>query len=214
MTLLKVIFIGNKEYKMYEKYFKRLLDLFISILAFPLFAIVFIIFAPLIKFEDGGSVFYKAKRRGKDGCIFEMYKLRSMKMNAPDIRNKDNSTYNSPDDPRITKVGNVIRKTSIDETAQILNVIKGDMSIIGPRPITIDKPINEYDKKRKLRLKVKPGITGYQQAYYRNSISQEEKFVMDAEYALNISFIFDLKIFFKTIDTVFSKKNIYNAINK
>lgn len=135
-----------------------------------------------------------------------------MKMNAPDIRNVDNSTYNSPDDPRITKIGSFIRRTSIDEIPQIFNVLKGDMSFIGPRPITINRPLSEYDEKRRVRLTVKPGITGYSQAYYRNSISQEEKLEYDAEYARKISFLLDLKIFFKTIQTIVKKENIY--INK
>lgn len=198
---------------MYAKYVKRLLDIIISIIGIPFFAIIFVVIAPLIKMEDHGTVFYKAKRRGIRGRIFEMYKFRSMKMNAPDIRNKDNSTFNSPNDQRLTKIGKLLRKTSIDETAQILNVLKGDMSIIGPRPITIDKPVEEYDEKRIKRLEVRPGITGYQQAFYRNSVGQEEKFEMDAKYADEISFALDIKIFFKSIQTVLLQKNIYSVKN-
>lgn len=196
---------------MYIKYIKRIIDLIISICVFPFFIILFIIIAPIIFFEDRGSVFYRAKRRGMNGCVYEMYKFRSMKMNAPDIRNADNSTYNSPDDPRITKIGKVLRKTSIDEIPQILNVLKGDMSIIGPRPTTTDKPLELYDEKRLVRLRVRPGITGYTQAYYRNSITQEEKFEFDAQYASEVSFILDTKIFFRTIYTVLAGKNIYNS---
>ena len=197
---------------MYKHYIKRLLDLIFSIIALPFVLILVAITGPLIWKEDHGSIFYKAKRRGLNGSIFDMYKLRSMKMNAPDIRNSDNSTYNSPDDPRITKIGRILRKTSLDEVPQILNVLKGDMSFIGPRPITINRPLSEYDEKRRVRLTVKPGITGYSQAYYRNSISQEEKLEYDAEYARKISFLLDLKIFFKTIQTIVKKENIY--INK
>ena len=196
---------------MYAMYIKRIIDLIISICAFPFFIILFVIIAPFIFLEDHGSVFYRAKRRGLNGCVYEMYKFRSMKMDAPDIRNDDKSTYNSPDDPRITKIGRVLRKTSIDEIPQIINVLKGDMSIIGPRPTTIDKPLELYDEKRLVRLKVKPGITGYTQAYYRNSITQEEKFEFDAQYALEVSFILDTKIFFRTIYTVLAGKNIYNS---
>ena len=199
---------------MYKKYIKRWLDFAGALVLTPFIAVVGVIVAPLIYLEDHGSVFYKAKRRGVNGSIFEMYKFRSMKMNAPDIRNKDNSTYNSPDDPRITKIGRFLRKTSIDELPQVLNILKGDMSFIGPRPITIDKPVSEYDEKRRTRLTVRPGITGYQQAYFRNSIGQEQKFEMDAEYAKKVSFLFDLKIFFKTIQTVLLRKNIYNAHNE
>ena len=170
---------------------------------------VCVIVAPMIKLEDHGSVFYLAKRRGLNGKIFNMYKFRSMKMNAPDLRNADNSTYNSEDDPRITKTGKILRKTSIDELPQIFNIIKGDMSFIGPRPVTTNRPLEEYDEKRRIRLLVRPGITGYSQAYYRNSIGQEEKLEHDAEYAQNVTFIGDLKIIFKTIDTVLHRKNIY-----
>lgn len=197
--------------QVYIKYIKRIIDLLISICAFPFFIILFIVIAPLIYLEDYGSVFYKAKRRGINGCVYEMYKFRSMKMSAPDIRNADNSTYNSPDDIRLTKIGRVLRKTSIDEIPQIINVLKGDMSIIGPRPTTIDKPLELYDEKRLVRLKVKPGITGYTQAYYRNSITQEEKFAYDAQYVTEVNFILDVKIFLRTIYTVLAKNNVYNS---
>lgn len=198
---------------MYRKYVKRWIDILASLILCPLVLLICVIVAPFIYFEDKGSIFYKAKRRGLNGTIFEMYKLRSMKMNAPDIRNEDNSTYNSPTDPRITRTGKTIRKLSIDELPQVFNILKGDMSFIGPRPVTINKPLEEYDDKRRIRLTVRPGITGYQQAYYRNSITQEEKFKMDAEYAQNVSFFLDLKIFFKTIQTVMLRKNIYNTEN-
>lgn len=198
----------------YSRFIKRIIDFFGALILTPFVVLICLIVGPFIYFEDHGSIFYKAKRRGVKGKVFEMYKLRSMRMNAPDLRNADNSTYNSPDDPRITKIGRLIRKTSIDELPQVFNILKGDMSFIGPRPVTIDKPLEEYDKKRKVRLQVRPGITGYQQAYYRNSIGQEQKFEMDAEYAQKISFVFDIKIFFKTIQTVLLRKNIYNVNNK
>ena len=194
---------------MYQKYIKRILDIIISLIAMPFFLISFIFVAPAIYLNDRGSIFYKAKRRGLHGKIFEMYKYRSMMMNAPDLRNADNSTFNSFDDPRITKVGRFLRKTSIDELPQILNVLKGDMSIIGPRPITTNKPLEEYDEKRRIRLQVKPGVTGSVQAYYRNSIGQEEKLQHDAEYAQNVTFLEDVKIILKTIQTVFQRKDIY-----
>ncbi len=194
---------------MYQKYVKRILDIMISLIALPFFLLSFLFVAPAIYLEDRGSIFYKAKRRGIHGCIFEMYKYRSMKMNAPDLRNADNSTFNSSDDPRITRVGKFLRKTSIDELPQIINVLKGDMSIIGPRPITINKPLEEYDEKRKIRLQVKPGVTGSVQALYRNSIGQEEKLQHDAEYAQNVTFVGDVKIILKTIQTVVQRKGIY-----
>lgn len=194
---------------MYQRYVKRILDIIISLIVLPFFFISLIFVAPAIYLNDHGTIFYKAKRRGIHGKVFEMYKYRSMKMNAPDLRNADNSTFNSPDDPRITNVGRFLRKTSVDEIPQILNVLKGDMSIIGPRPITINKPLEEYDEKRKIRLQVKPGVTGSVQAYYRNSIGQEEKLQHDAEYAQNVTFIGDVKIILKTIQAVLWRKDIY-----
>lgn len=194
---------------MYSKYIKRILDLFLALIALPFVLVACAIFGPLIWLEDRGSIFYLAKRRGLNGCVFNMYKLRSMKMNAPDIRNADNSTYNSADDPRVTKVGKFLRRTSIDELPQVFNILKGDMSWIGPRPITTDRPLEQYDRKRIDRLKVKPGITGYSQAYFRNNISQEEKLELDAVYAKNVTFIGDLKIIVKTVVTVLGRKNIY-----
>ena len=197
---------------LYKKYFKRAFDFIGALIFTPFILIICLIVGPFIYLEDKGSIFYRAKRRGVNGEIFEMFKFRSMKMNAPDIRNADNSTYNAPDDPRITKIGKILRKTSIDELPQIFNILRGDMSFIGPRPITIDRPLEDYDEKRRIRLRVRPGITGYSQAYFRNSISQEEKLQYDAEYAQNVTFTGDIKIFFKTIETVLFRKNIY--INK
>lgn len=194
---------------MYRKFVKRLIDLAGSLTLSPFVALVCLVFAPLIYLEDKGTIFYRAKRRGVNGKIFEMYKLRSMKMNAPDLRNADNSTYNAADDPRITKIGRILRKTSVDELPQVFNIVKGDMSFIGPRPITTNRPLEEYDEKRRVRLTVRPGITGYSQAYFRNSIPQEEKLEHDAEYARNVTFLGDVKIVLKTISTILSRKNIY-----
>ena len=177
---------------LYKKYFKRAFDFIGALILTPFILIICLIVGPFIYLEDKGSIFYRAKRRGVNGEIFEMFKFRSMKMNAPDIRNADNSTYNAPDDPRITKIGKILRKTSIDELPQIFNILIGDMSFIGPRPITIDRPLEDYDEKRRIRLRVRPGITGYSQAYFRNSISQEEKLQYDAEYAQNVTFIGDI----------------------
>ena len=160
---------------------------------------------------DGKPVFYTANRIGKDGKIYKMYKFRSMKNNAPDIRMEDGSTYNAADDPRVTKIGRILRATSIDETPQILNVLKGDMSFIGPRPFVPVEGKKCLDKDFTDRLKVRPGITGYTQAYYRNAISQNEKIKLDAIYARKVTFINDIKILLKTIDTVVHRKNIYRV---
>lgn len=194
---------------MYSKYFKRLFDIIFAVLMMPILILIFLVIGLLIFCEDRGPIFYKAPRRGRNGSVFKIYKLRSMKVNAEDIRNADGSTYNSKNDSRVTKIGRFIRKTSIDELPQIINVLKGEMSVIGPRPITIDKPLNEYDEKRRIRLQVLPGITGYSQAYFRNTKPQEEKFEYDAEYAQNVSLLLDIKILFLTIKTVLLRKNIY-----
>lgn len=194
---------------MYNRYLKRLLDIIISILVLPIVLPIIFVFGCLVWLEDKGDVFYLADRRGLNGQIFKMIKLRSMKMNAPDIRNSDNSTFNSIDDSRVTKIGRIIRKTSIDELPQIINVLKGEMSWVGPRPITTDKPLSQYDQKRLDRLKVKPGITGYSQAFFRNNISQEEKLSLDAEYANKVSFKLDFEIVLQTIKTVVKRDNLY-----
>ena len=199
---------------MYKNFFKRLFDIIGALSAIPFVLLISLFVGLSIYIDDRGDIFYLASRRGRYGEIFKMFKFRSMKMNAPDIRNSDNSTYNSPDDPRITKVGRFIRKTSIDELPQFFNVLIGDMSFIGPRPVTTDRPLEEYDEKRKIRLEVRPGITGYSQAYFRNSISNEEKLEKDAFYARNVTFGGDLKIIFATVNTVVFRKNIYNKKNR
>lgn len=198
---------------MYEKYIKRIFDFVISILILPIFGVLFLFVGLAIIMDDGFPIFYNAKRIGKDGKLFTMYKFRSMKNNAPDIRLSDGSTYNSDIDPRVTRVGKILRSTSIDEIPQILNILKGDMSLIGPRP---DPPdwLDRYPDNIKIFLKVRPGITGYSQAYYRNSVDSDIKMMNDAFYATHCSFFMDMKIFFRTIITVFGRKNLYRDSTK
>lgn len=190
------------------KFFKRLFDIIICLMAFPFFCIIWLFAAILIKAEDKGPVFYKAERIGKDKKKVLMYKFRSMRVNAPDIRNADGNTYNGKDDPRVTKIGRFLRETSLDETAQILNVIKGDMSIIGPRASNWNE-LDGYQEDELDKLKVRPGITGYVQAYYRNNATSHEKRLYDVWYVHNMSFGLDLKIFFKTIAVVLKRENVY-----
>lgn len=196
---------------MYKKVFKRLIDIIVSLIALPFILLVLIIFAPIIHFTDKGPVFYNAERLGKDGKVFKMFKLRSMRVNAPDIVNADGSTYNGDDDPRVTKVGRFMRKTSIDELPQFLNVLIGDMSLIGPRAhVTRNYKGYEFlDDVRRRRLCVRPGITGYNQAYFRNSVTSEQKLLNDVYYVDNLSFALDVKVFFKTIFSVLKRENIY-----
>lgn len=187
---------------------KRVLDLVCAIIMLPLIGLLIIIVGIAIKLEDGGSVFYFPERIGKNRKIFKMYKFRSMKENAPDIRMEDGSTYNSPNDDRVTKVGKFIRKTSIDEIPQLLNVIKGEMSFIGPRPDSA-MWIDNYTEEEKIIHNVLPGISGYNQVVSRNASSTKEKLANDIYYVENISFLLDLKILFLTIKNIIGSKNIY-----
>lgn len=195
---------------MYNFFLKRFLDIFMSIIAMPFVIFTIIFIGPIIFITDKGPIFYCSERIGKNGKTFKMFKLRSMRVNAPDIRNSDGSTFNSESDMRVTIIGKFIRMTSLDELPQFINVLKGDMSIIGPRPFVPVAGMKDTSKDFTDRLLVRPGITGYTQAYYRNSISQHEKIRIDAEYANNVSFFIDFKIFIKTIGTVVFKKNIFN----
>lgn len=193
---------------MYKSCVKRAIDLLLGIVGLPFFLIALIIFGPIIKATDKGPIFYNAKRIGKDGKLFKMYKFRSMYENAPDIRLADGSTYNGEDDPRVTKIGKFMRATSIDELPQLLNILNGTMSLIGPRP---DPPdwIDKYPEDIKVFLTVRPGLTGYSQAYFRNGADGEQKMKNDAYYAQHVSFLFDVKIFFKTIATVLGHEGTY-----
>ena len=194
---------------MYKHFFKRLIDILVSLLALPFVLLAVVIMAPFIYLEDKGPVFYNATRRGRNGKNFTMFKLRSMYVNAPDLRNADGSTFNSDKDPRVTKVGRFMRKTSVDELPQILNVLLGHMSFIGPRPTLAKTPYEELPQINKKRLQVRPGITGYAQAYYRNSITQQEKFQHDCYYVDNVSFLMDVKILLQTVKSVLKRENIY-----
>lgn len=192
---------------MYRKFIKRLLDLLVSIPASLVVLLVVIPVAIAIKLEDRGPVFYNANRLGKDMVPYKMYKFRSMKVNAPDIRNEDGTTYNAEDDPRVTKVGRFIRKTSIDELPQIFNVFIGNMSFVGPRPSPTGNEYN-YSESFLRKFTVLPGITGYNQAMLRNAATSEQREKNDLYYVDNMSFLLDLKIILYTIKSVFQRENI------
>lgn len=199
---------------MYKKYFKRLLDLILSLIFMPFIVILIILVGPIIYLSNKGPIFYNAPRKGRWCKQFYMFKFRSMYINSPDLRNSDGSSFNSDKDPRVTKFGYIMRKYSIDELPQLINVLKGDMSFVGPRP-----NLNSYDliyddlpEILKKRYSIRPGITGYSQAYYRNSISQEEKYNLDAWYSDNITFVLDMKILFQTFLSVIKHKNINAGI--
>lgn len=195
-------------YKMYKNFFKRVFDFILALVALPFWFIILVIIGPIIYFQDKGSIFYNAPRLGKDGKVFKMYKFRSMKINAPDLRNDDGSTFNAEDDPRLTKIGKFIRKTSLDETPQLLNIIKGDMSIIGPRP---DLPEHHelYEGNEERKLEIRPGVTGYNQAYFRNTVPWKERIQNDIYYIDNLSWWLDIKIFFKTAISVLKREDVF-----
>ena len=184
------------------RFFKRFLDIVISLIALPFVILALLILSPIIYITDRGPIFYNATRRGMNGKTFKMFKLRSMKVNSPVLKNQDGSTYSGDDDPRVTPIGRIMRKLSVDELPQIFNVLIGDMSFIGQRPNLATIPYEEMDEMRKKRLTVRPGITGYSQAYFRNSIPQDQKLINDCYYVDNISFIFDVKILFQTVKSV------------
>ena len=193
---------------MYKHFFKRVIDILIGLVALPFVLLVIVCCAPFIYFTDRGPIFYNAKRIGKKGKYFKMFKLRSMYVNSPDIRNSDGSTYNSDDDPRVTPIGRFMRKTSLDEFPQFLNILIGDMSFIGPRPKVGQIDYYNLPEDKRKSYSIKPGVTGYSQAYFRNSITNEEKFKWDAYYADHISFTMDIKIIFQTFYSVIARKNI------
>lgn len=196
--------------KIYRDCVKRGIDIGISLVAMVFVIILGIPIAIAIKIEDGGSILYGGLRYGKNMRKFPMYKFRSMKENAADIRNADGTTFNSANDPRLTRVGRFIRKTSLDELPQFFNVLKGDMSFIGPRPSPMGNEATYTDFIKK-KFQVKPGITGYNQALLRNKATLEERYKNDVYYAENVSFALDIRIFFMTVASVLKRKNIYNS---
>lgn len=193
---------------MYLRFGKRICDLVIGIISLPIVLIVIAVLAPFIHFEDKGPVFYNAPRVGKDGRDFKMYKLRSMRVNAPDLVMEDGSTYNGADDPRMTKIGAFMRRTSLDEIPQFLNVLKGDMSVVGPRP-DLRRETELYQGDEGEKLSVKPGVTGYAAVYGRNSLPWHDRLALDVYYVRNVTFALDAKVFFKTFATVFKQEGVF-----
>ena len=195
---------------MYQHFFKRLFDIIGSLIILPFVLLEIIILAPIIWFTDKGPVFYNAPRIGRKRKIYKMFKLRSMYVNSPDLKNPDGSTFNSDNDPRVTPIGRIMRKTSIDEFPQFLNVLIGDMSFVGPRPRLPknNKSWEELDEEHKKVYGLRPGVTGYAQAFFRNSITQDEKFEKDAYYADHVTMWMDIRILFQTVWSVIAHKNI------
>lgn len=195
----------------YQLVVKRVVDILLCLVIIPFILLLTIPIALAIKIEDGGPVFYKSRRLGKDFKEFNMLKFRSMRVNAPDLRNEDGSTYNSKTDNRVTRIGRVLRETSLDELPQCFNVLLGHMSLVGPRAGDVESK-DTYEDDEKDKLLIRPGITGYTQAYYRNNLGVREKRLYDAWYAHNVSMWLDIKIFFKTVATVLKRENVYTNV--
>ncbi|MDO4533943.1 MAG: sugar transferase [Coriobacteriia bacterium] len=193
---------------MYVRVVKRMFDIIISLLMMPFLLLFIACFGLAIWLEDRGPVFYNAPRMGKGFKPFKMYKFRSMKVNAPDLVMEDGSTYNGADDPRMTRIGAFMRRMSIDEFPQFLNVLKGDMSVIGPRP-DLERETELYEGNESDKLLVRPGITGWAAVSGRNAIQWHDRLKLDVEYVHNVSFAFDVKVFFLTFKTIFSQEGVY-----
>ena len=196
----------------YSKYIKRLLDFILSFIGLVILSPIFLIVAIAIKLESQGPVFFRQERLGKNGNTFKILKFRSMVENAEFIG--DGLSIRNEEDNRITRIGRLLRKTSIDEFPQLLNVLKGDMSLVGPRPTVTYHPYdgyNSYPNEFKKRFATRPGITGMAQVRLRNTGSWQDRFVHDLEYVNNISFLLDLKIMFYTVLKVFKSENIYGG---
>ena len=186
---------------MYKKFFKRFLDLFFSLIGLIALSPVFLIVTIILFFANERKVFFYQYRPGRNEKIFHVIKFKTMN-DKKDIHGKL-----LPDSKRLTSIGKIIRKTSLDEIPQLINVIKGEMSLVGPRPLLVDY-LRLYDERQKRRHEIRPGITGWAQVNGRNTISWNEKFRLDVWYVDNVSFLLDMKILFITMKNVCSGEGI------
>lgn len=186
---------------MYAKFVKRFLDILFSSLIIVFFSWLYVILIILGAIFMGGNPFFVQERPGKDGVIFKLIKFRTM-----DNR-KDKEGNLLPDEVRLNKYGRFLRASSLDEIPEMFNILKGDMSFVGPRPLLV-RYLDRYNEEQKHRHDVKPGLTGYAQAHGRNAISWEDKFAMDVWYTKHVTFVFDLKIIIDTVKTVIAKEGI------
>jgi undecaprenyl phosphate N,N'-diacetylbacillosamine 1-phosphate transferase len=161
-----------------------------------------------VRLTSPGPALFRQSRLGRDGVPFTLYKFRTMRVGAPDRRNSDGSTYSAPDDTRVTPLGRFLRATSLDELAQLVNVVRGDMSLVGPRPELLDQLLF-YSESDKRRLLVRPGITGLAQLSGRNSLAWRERRQLDLEYVERRSLRLDLSILFRTLPYVLRRRGIY-----
>lgn len=189
----------HKPYGVYERFFKRPLDIICALLALVVFCWLYTIVAILVRTKLGSPVLFKQERPGRNEKIFTLYKFRTM------TDGKDENGNLLPDEVRLTKFGKFLRKTSLDELPEAVNILKGDMSVVGPRPLLV-KYLPYYNEKQSHRHDVRPGLTGYAQVNGRNTISWDEKFDLDVEYVNRITFIGDVKIVFLTVFKSFVKQ--------
>lgn len=195
-------------------FFKRAMDIVGSLLGLIILSPIFLIVSVLIKLEDPkGNIFFSQERNGLNGKTFNMYKFRSMVHNAEELleglmeqNEQSGPAFKMKDDPRITKIGKFIRKTSIDELPQLINILKGDMSIVGPRP-PIPREVEQYTEYQLQRLLVKPGLTCYWQVGGRNEIGFDEWVELDIKYIEERNLWIDIKLIFKTVFVLFGDKN-------
>lgn len=194
----------HKPYGLYERFFKRAVDVFCSLMALLVFWWLYVIVAILVRVKLGSPVLFAQDRPGKDEKIFKLYKFRTM----TDARDENGNLL--PDDVRLTKFGKLLRSTSLDELPEVFNILKGDMSIIGPRPLLV-KYLPLYNEEQKRRHEVRPGLSGYAQVNGRNSVSWEDKFRMDVEYVDHVTFVGDVKIILGTVLKAFVKREGINS---
>ena len=199
MTMVKTTM--KSKIGIYRKFFKRPLDVILSLLAIAVLSPVLLIIAILVKAKLGSPILFKQKRPGLNEKIFTMYKFRTM----TDARDENGELL--PDSMRLTRFGKILRSTSLDELPELLNILKGDMSFVGPRPLLVEY-LPLYNEHQKRRREVRPGLSGLAQVSGRNAISWEEKFRLDVEYVDNVSFFLDCKIIFLTIKKVIAREGI------
>ncbi|MEG1901689.1 MAG: sugar transferase [Clostridium sp.] len=189
---------------MYEKYFKRLLDIFCALAAMIVFSPVFLIVAILVRCKLGSPILFKQRRPGKNEKIFTVYKFRSM------TDAKDKKGVLLPDNARLTKFGKLLRSTSLDEFPELFNILKGDMSVIGPRPLLVQY-LPLYNEAQRHRHDVRPGLSGLAQISGRNAVSWEAKFKLDIQYINHITFLGDVRIILMTVLKAFKREGISSA---
>lgn len=183
---------------------KRIIDFLLALIALVLLSPVLLVLIILVRTKLGSPVFFKQERPGKDGKIFCLYKFRSM----TDERDENGDLL--PDDRRLTKFGKMLRATSLDEIPELWNILKGEMSLVGPRPLLVSY-LPLYNERQKHRHDVRPGLTGWAQVNGRNTITWEEKFEYDVYYVEHLSFLMDLKVLFKTVEVVLKHNDINSA---